>query len=75
MLDYRNFIEDYVQRNYTIGGTIIFPKHPGSVNQAKVIIIRKDFLEEDHESGFNWNVSKLVSHWLDNRRRFSFYYP
>lgn len=33
--DYRAFVEDYVHRGYTIGGTIIFPKHPGSINQVK----------------------------------------
>ena len=33
--DYRAFVEDYVHHGYTIGGTIIFPKHPGSINQAK----------------------------------------
>ena len=41
--DYRDVIEDYVQRGYTIGDTIIFPKYLGSVNQAKVIIIRKKY--------------------------------
>ena len=33
--DYNNFVENYVRHSYTIGGTIIFPKHPGSINQAK----------------------------------------
>lgn len=33
--DYRAFVEDFVRQSYTIGGTIIFPKHPGSINQAK----------------------------------------
>ena len=33
--DYHAFVEEYVHQGYTIGGTIIFPKHPGSINQAK----------------------------------------
>lgn len=33
--DYRAFVEENVRESYTIGGTIIFPKHPGSINQAK----------------------------------------
>ena len=33
--DYRRFVEDYIHRSYTIGGTIIFPKHRWSMNQAK----------------------------------------
>lgn len=33
--DYRGFVENYIRRFYTIGGMIIFPKHPNSINQAK----------------------------------------
>ena len=33
--DYRSFVEDYLHRAYTIGGMMIFPKHAGSINQAK----------------------------------------
>ena len=33
--DYHSFVEDYLHRAYTIGGTMIFPKHAGSINQAK----------------------------------------
>lgn len=33
--DYQAFMEDYVHRTYTIGGTIIFPKHANSMNQRK----------------------------------------
>ena len=33
--NYRSFIEDYVKRSYTIGGTIIFPKQPWGINQAR----------------------------------------
>ena len=35
MDDYRQFVEDFLHRTYTIGGEIIFPKHPNSVNQAR----------------------------------------
>lgn len=33
--DYRKFIENYLHQTNTIGGTIIFPKHAGSINQAR----------------------------------------
>ena len=33
--DYKRFYEDYTRRAYTIGGMIIFPKHPSSMNQNK----------------------------------------
>ena len=33
--DYRAFIEEYVHKSYTIGGETLFPKHAGSVNQAR----------------------------------------
>ncbi len=33
--DYRSFVENYLHRSYTIGGMMIFPKHAGSINQAK----------------------------------------
>ncbi len=33
--DYRTFVENYLHKSYTIGGMMIFPKHPGSINQVK----------------------------------------
>lgn len=33
--DYKSFFEKYTRKAYTIGGTIIFPKHQGSMNQNK----------------------------------------
>jgi len=30
-----DYIEDYLHKAYTIGGMIIFPKHPWSMNQAR----------------------------------------
>lgn len=33
--DYKAFVEDFLHRAYTIGGMMIFPKHTGSINQAK----------------------------------------
>ena len=33
--NYKSFVEDYLHRSYTIGGMMIFPKHAGSINQAK----------------------------------------
>ena len=33
--NYKSFVEDYLHRAYTIGGMMIFPKHAGSINQAK----------------------------------------
>ena len=35
MGDYRGFVEDFLHKTYTIGGEIIFPKHRGSINQAR----------------------------------------
>ncbi len=33
--DFRTYFEDLLRKSYTIGGTIIFPKHPSSMNQNK----------------------------------------
>ena len=33
--DYQKFYEDFLHKSYTIGGTIIFPKHPASMNQNR----------------------------------------
>ncbi len=33
--NYMAFVETYLHRAYTIGGMMIFPKHAGSINQAK----------------------------------------
>lgn len=33
--DYKAFVEDYLHKSYTIGGMMIFPKHAGSINQAR----------------------------------------
>lgn len=33
--DYKKYYEDMIRRSYTIGGTIIFPKHMNSINQNK----------------------------------------
>lgn len=33
--DYKKYYEDLIRRSYSIGGTIIFPKHPSSMNQNK----------------------------------------
>lgn len=33
--DYKSYYEDMLRKAYTIGGTIIFPKHPLSMNQNK----------------------------------------
>jgi len=33
--DYKAFFEAFIRRTYTIGGMIIFPKHPSSMNQNK----------------------------------------
>lgn len=33
--DYKSYFEDLTRKAYTIGGTIIFPKHPSSINQNK----------------------------------------
>ena len=33
--DYKKYFEELIRKAYTIGGTIIFPKHPSSMNQNK----------------------------------------
>ena len=33
--DYKSYYEGLLRKSYTIGGMIIFPKHPGSMNQRK----------------------------------------
>ncbi|WP_026765825.1 DUF6994 family protein [Selenomonas ruminantium] len=33
--DYKAFMEDFLHKAYTIGGTIIFPKHRNSMNQRR----------------------------------------
>ena len=35
--DYKSYFENLTRRSYTIGGAVIFPKHPNSMNQAKGI--------------------------------------
>ena len=32
---FSEYLENYLHKTYTIGGTIIFPKHRGSINQAR----------------------------------------
>lgn len=33
--DYKSYFEDLIRKGYTIGGMIIFPQHPGSMNQNR----------------------------------------
>ncbi|MBR5554157.1 MAG: hypothetical protein IKV98_09970 [Clostridia bacterium] len=33
--NYNEFIEDYIRKSYTIGGSIIFPKRMGGINQSR----------------------------------------
>ena len=33
--DYKAYYEDLIRKSYTIGGMLIFPKHPSSMNQNK----------------------------------------
>ena len=33
--NYKAYMEDFIRKSYTIGGTIIFPKHRNSINQAR----------------------------------------
>ena len=35
MTDYHGFVEDFMRKAYTIGGSIIFPRHRNSINQIK----------------------------------------
>ncbi len=33
--NYKAFMEDYIRKSYTIGGSIIFPKRMGGINQSR----------------------------------------
>lgn len=33
--DYHQFVEDYLHKSYTIGGTVTFPKRMGGINQSR----------------------------------------
>lgn len=33
--DYKQYMEDFLRKSYTIGGNIIFPKRPNSINQKR----------------------------------------
>lgn len=35
--NYKGYIESYIRKTYTIGGSIIFPKHAGGINQSRGI--------------------------------------
>ncbi len=35
--NYKEYVEDYIHKSYTIGGFIIFPKHHNSINQCRGI--------------------------------------
>ena len=37
MVNYRHYVESYIHATYTMGGMIVFPKHPNSINQVRGI--------------------------------------
>ena len=63
--DYKSFMEDYARKIYTIGGSIIFPKLKGSINQARgcnsYIIDRFDLTLECIRRYYNQEASVLSS--------------
>ena len=61
--DYRSFIESFLRQAYTIGGTIIFPKRQGGINQSRgrhpLICDRWDLTLECIRKHYNGEQSPL----------------
>ncbi len=75
--DYKAYIEDYIKRSYTIGGTIIFPKRRGSINQSrgtiKSISDRWDLTLECVRRYYSCEQSPLYSTLLRDRAFFDLF--
>ncbi len=70
--DFETYFEDLIRRAYTIGGTIIFPKHPSSMNQNKgtnsLISDRWDLTLECIRRYYNGQDSPLYSTIVGDRK-------
>ncbi|SNU04638.1 hypothetical protein SAMN06297422_101180 [Lachnospiraceae bacterium] len=70
--DYKMVWEDLIRKSYTIGGTIIFPLHPSSMNQrkgmSKIISDRWDLTLECIRLYYNGEKSPLYNTILSDKK-------
>jgi len=75
--DYKCWMEDFIRRSYTIGGTVVFPKRQGGINQArgtiKCISDRWDLTLECIRRYYNHESSPLYETLLADRAFFDLY--
>ncbi len=75
--DYKKFMEDYTRKSYTIGGSIIFPKIKGSINQIRgfnpFIKDRFDLTLECIRKYYNKETSPLYETLLKNKDFFDLF--
>lgn len=75
--DYKNYIEYYTRKSYTIGGEIIFPKKSGSINQIRgcnhSIKDRFDLTLECIRKYYKNESSPLYETLLDNKDFFDLF--
>ena len=75
--NYKEFMEDYTRRSYTIGGSIIFPKMKGSINQRRgcnpYIIDRFDLTLECIRKYYKGETSPLTNVLEKNKNFFDLF--
>jgi len=75
--NYRAFMEDYIRRAYTIGGSIIFPKRVGGINQSRgcnaLIIDRWDLTLECIRRFYDNETSPLYDTLLTDKAFFDLF--
>lgn len=75
--NYKEFIEDYTRKSYTIGGSIIFPKMKGSINQVRgcnpFIRDRFDLTLECIRKYYNNEISPLYDTLVKNKTFFDLF--
>ena len=75
--DYKKYIENYTRKSYTIGGSIIFPKMKGSINQARginnCIADRFDLTLECIRKYYNGESSPLYDTLIRNKDFFDLF--
>jgi len=75
--NYHRYIEDYIHKSYTIGGSIIFPKKGGGINQTRgcnpFIKDRFDLTLECIRRYYNGEESPLTKVLEENREFFDLF--
>ena len=75
--NYKDFIEDFTRKSYTIGGEIIFPKMKGSINQTRgcnpFIVDRFDLTLECIRRFYNNEKSPLFDTLSKNKAFFDLF--